>query len=311
MKTFLWIVVVANQLSLIAIGAVRFSQYSVSDFIFVKRLEKLTSEEVKLQKQIYKKLPEILVLQRIELIILGTTLVTLLVSIASSLLGIFYSLLSFGAIYLLSKVAFVQNKSKELFDRSLDVILKVVRALQPLFKLLHVGQRPQLQHISSSDEFKDTLRRLPSTVLSTHQRQKLETVLASEHKTIKECMTQRKQVTAVEPSATLGPIILSDLQKTGHGYFPVLASGGDVEGILRLADVSDIAAAKKRSTVSELLSPHMTWVDESASLEDAIKLFLSEKQYILLVNNELNEWSGIITVADLIKHTIGIHQASL
>ena len=185
MKTFLWIVVVANQLSLIAIGAVRFSQYSVSDFIFVKRLEKLTSEEVKLQKQIYKKLPEILVLQRIELIILGTTLVTLLVSIASSLLGIFYSLLSFGAIYLLSKVAFVQNKSKELFDRSLDVILKVVRALQPLFKLLHVGQRPQLQHISSSDEFKDTLRRLPSTVLSTHQRQKLETVLASEHKTIK------------------------------------------------------------------------------------------------------------------------------
>ena len=111
MKTFLWIVVVANQLSLIAIGAVRFSQYSVSDFIFVKRLEKLTSEEVKLQKQIYKKLPEILVLQRIELIILGTTLVTLLVSIASSLLGIFYSLLSFGAIYLLSKVAFVQNKS--------------------------------------------------------------------------------------------------------------------------------------------------------------------------------------------------------
>ena len=123
MKTFLWIVVVANQLSLIAIGAVRFSQYSVSDFIFVKRLEKLTSEEVKLQKQIYKKLPEILVLQRIELIILGTTLVTLLVSIASSLLGIFYSLLSFGAIYLLSKVAFVQNKSKELFDRSLDVIL--------------------------------------------------------------------------------------------------------------------------------------------------------------------------------------------
>ena len=60
-------------------------------------------------------------------------------------------------------------------------------------------------------------------------------------------------MTAVEPSATLGPIVLSDLQKTGHGYFPVLASGGDVEGILRLADVSDIAAAKKRSTVSELL----------------------------------------------------------
>ena len=311
MKTFLWIVVVANQLSLIAIGAVRFSQYSVSDFIFAKRLEKLSSEEAKIQKQLYKKLPEILVFQRIELIILGTTLITLLISLSSPLLGTFYSLLSFCVIYLITKVEFVQKKSKELFERSLDVIFKIIRVLQPLFKLLHIGQRPQLLHISSYDEFKDTLRRLPSTILSTHQRQKLETVLASEHKTIKECMTKREQVTAVEPTATLGPIVLSDLQKTGHGYFPVLASGGDVEGILRLADVSDIASAKKRSTVSELLSPHMTWVDESASLEDAIKLFLSEKQYILLVNNELNEWSGIVTVADLIKHTIGIHQASL
>lgn len=307
MEALLWVVVAFNQLFLLMIGAMQFSQYNVSDFVFTRRLADLSKSEADTQKKVYKKLPEILALQRIELVIAATTLCALLTYLTSLPLGIIYSLISFAVLRVLTRLSFIQDKASQLFFGSTDLIFNVIAVLYPIFKLLGMNTHSPFQHIESHDEFKDMLRRLPSTVVSSNQRQKLETVLASEEKTVKYCMTPKKQVTAVEPHATLGPIVLSDLQKTGHGYFPVVTKKGDVEGILRLSDVSDIASAKKRSSVSEFLSPHIAWVNQSASLEKALQLFLSEKQYIVFTYDETNEWTGIITAADLIKNTIGLH----
>jgi len=119
-------------------------------------------------------------------------------------------------------------------------------------------------------------------------------------------MTHKKRVVMVEPSATLGPIVLSDLQKSGHGYFPVATKKGEPEGILTLSDVSDIQLAKQRSSVRDIMSQHIAWVEESTSLYELAGAILQEKQYLILVRNLEGEFSGVVTMADLMKHLLGI-----
>lgn len=308
MKTLLWVVVVFNQLALLIIGAMQFSRYSVNEFAFNRHLSEMEKHETQLHRRIYKKLSYIIALQSAQLIVFSTTLIVLMVVLVGPLLGIVYSLISFTVLWQFSRIGPIRKQAEKLFMNTVDVRFAVISYLEPVFRILGIFSRPQTQLISSFSEFKDTLRRLPSTVLSPEQRQKLETVISSENKTVKDCMTAKKQVSTVKPSATLGPVILSDLQKTGHGYFPVVTKKGDVEGILRLSDISDITAAKKHSAVNEFITPHITWLEESATLKEAMQLFLDEKQYIILVHGETGQWSGIITIADLLKHAIGFHQ---
>ena len=114
----------------------------------------------------------------------------------------------------------------------------------------------------------------------------------------------------VEPGAALGPIVLSDLQKSGHGHFPVMTKKGEPEGVLVLSDVSDIESAKKRLVVRDIMSSHISWVDEEYSLASLMQEFLENKQYIIFVNNSDDLFTGIITVADLLKHSIGVVKES-
>lgn len=305
MKTFMWFIVVIDQVALVLIGGMHFNRYRVSDYRFSQQLSTLDKSQAKLQRHIFKKLPEILVLQQLASIICRTILATLFSLLFGFTLGLAYSLISFLIISQVVRLNYVQKKSEQLFMYSTNLVFKKIKLLSPLFSLLGFAKGVMASQISSYDEFKDTLRRLPNAALSVDRRQKLETVLDSEELSVGQCMTAKKDVATVQSSATLGPITLSDLQKTSHGYFPVVSKENDIEGILRLGDISDISSAKKASKVSELLSHHISWIDESASLHEAAELFLDEKQYIIMVNDDSNEWSGILTMADLLKHTIG------
>ena len=81
---------------------------------------------------------------------------------------------------------------------------------------------------------------------------------------------------------------------------------GEPEGILKLSDISDLQTAKQRSQVREQMSSHLSWVEESTSLYELAAAILQEKQYLVLVRNENAEFSGIVTIADLMKHLVGI-----
>lgn len=54
------------------------------------------------------------------------------------------------------------------------------------------------------------------------------------------------------------------------------------------------------------MSMNIAWVEEDASLFELAKAFLEEKQYIALVKNQEGECSGLVTIADLMKHLLGI-----
>ncbi len=306
MRTFLWIVLACNQLGLLLIGAVKLNQFEMSEFAFKEALTHQSGHQAKLHRALHRLLPKVRLLQLTKITVLLITSAVLFSHLNQPVLGLVYTLLSCLVIIMLSRILFIQNQATRLFEYSLELLLKVTELLQPLWVLTGVPKRRELLQPHSLAEFTDQLRRLPSTVVSPVQRQRLETLLESDTKEVKDIMTPKKRVIMVEPSATLGPIVLSDLQKSGHGYFPVATKKGEPEGVLTLSDVSDLQLAKQRPLVRDFMSAHVVWVEEVSSLSGLTQSFLQEKQYLVFVRNQEGELSGVVTIADLMKHLVGI-----
>lgn len=306
MRTLLWIVVTVDQLFLLLIGAVQLRHYELSEFSFRAQLAHKTDETSKLRRRLHKLLPKVQLLQRAELVVAATVLVALLTLLQRPIYGMAWTLLSFLVISLLCRLSMVQNLAERLFESSLGSVLKIAEILSPLWSLIGLPPRQTNYQPQSTEEFTDQLQRLPSTILDPLQRQRIETLLAADVKTVHAIMTPKKRVVMVEPSATIGPVVLSDLQKSGHGYFPVATKKGQPEGVLTLADVAELETAKQRAVVRDLMSTQLAWIEEGSSLFQLAQLFLQEKQYLILVKNLEDEFIGIVTIADLMKHLVGI-----
>lgn len=306
MRTFLWAALTIDQLALLLVASLKLQQFELSEFAFRQQLEHHSGTQARLRKALYKQLPQVKALVAVKLALLLVVGASLFSVLTQPALGIVYALLSLLIISALRRVGLVQQLAEKAFFATLEYSLKAANILSPLWSITGLPPKREVVLAGSLEEFNDQLRRLPSTVLPPQQRQRLESVLAAEDKTVKEIMTPKKRVVTVEPSATLGPVVLADLQKSGHGYFPVATKKGEPEGILALGDLTDIQLAKQRSQVRELMSSHIAWIEEDVSLYELTEVFLKEKQYIILVRNPEGEFSGVVTVADLMKHLLGV-----
>ena len=56
----------------------------------------------------------------------------------------------------------------------------------------------------------------------------------------------------------------------------------------------------------DIMSSQLIWVEEETSLAELIQAFLQEKQYLMLVRNLDGDFTGIVTIADLMKQLIGV-----
>lgn len=284
--------------------ALDLNRYRLSAFELRTQLAHRSDQKSRLLRQINKYISEIATLRTIDTTSLLIVLAGLLAYLEQSLVGIPYALGAAMLAWLIARIPFMRDISAVIFERHAIFICQLAQRGGPILRFI---QRPSVPQLAGSKaELLDSIQTMPSTVLLPIERQRLELVLQAEEKTVQSIMTPKKRVVMVEPSATLGPIVLSDLQKSGHGYFPVATKKGEPEGILTLSDVADIQQAKQRSSVRELMSSHVAWVEENTSLYGLAEAFLDEKQYIILVRNLEGEFSGIVTIADLMKHVLGV-----
>ncbi len=317
MRTLLWVVIVTDYTFLLMIGSVRLRQYEMSDFELKQMLIDASSSDSttstrSLQansrqlKRLHNLLPKVRLLQHVELVVAGSLSVILASYLLGPISAFFTSLLIFMLITAISRLKFVQYQAIKLFESTLDVVLATVEWLSPLWAVLGVPAKTSTFQPSSTIELMDQISKLPASVVDSNQKNRLVRVIESETKVVKDIMTARRKVVSVKPSAILGPVVLSDLQKSGHGFFPVVDKGAEPEGILDISDISDIQSAKQQGRVRDIMSTQLIWVEEDTSLSELIQAFLSEKQYLMLVRNLDGDFTGIVTIADLMKQLIGV-----
>lgn len=299
-------VLLLDQILLLILLGLKFERYEMSDFAFRRYIEDFSGEPAKLQRKLHKMLGEVRLFWQVKIVGCFVVSVTLFTHLNYPVMGVIYSLIALLIIIVVSRTKAVQQIAAKSFQSGLSLILQVTSYLKPLWVIIGVASHKKTTQPLSHDEFIHQIQGLPSTVLSPLQRQRVETVLASDEKTVKDIMTPRRRVASVTPGTIIGPILLSDLEKTGHGYFPVATKKGKPEGILILSELTNIQQAKQGRVVRDLMSPHISWVDQQSSLYELVHILLEEKQYMLLVRDVEGEYVGVVTVADIVRHTLGI-----
>lgn len=308
MRTLLWVVVILDCIFILLIAGVRLKKYATSKYALLTELQNSDPRYIVLRKRLHSNLGHVMALQKVELIIAGVVLVSLLTYLNGVGKGILYSLAALLAIAVTARLAFVVERAGKLFESTLDIILKTTTALRPLWVLLGIKNSSQFSVPHSEEEFADMITTLPSHALTSEQKERIISALQSYSKKVSSIMTHKNKIVTVKPSAVLGPILLSDLQKSSHGYFPVMVKNGVPEGILQLSHLTDMQQMKTRKTVADVMQPNIVWAEEDMSVGELIQLFLQEKQYIICVRNLSGDFIGVVTIADIMKHSLAIEK---
>lgn len=304
MRTFLWVVLVFDQLFLLVVGATDLAKYDLTDFQIKEQLEGRQDPKSTLLRKLHKNLPLVKRQQQLELTLafaIGITFFTQLINPAG--VGLLWAFASLLTILIIKRMKLLQKYAYQLFEYSLELIIKVANWFKPLWWLIGLPPKTKLMMPQSEDELKDVISR--TSAVSVEERERLASVLEADDKVAKDIMTKASNVKHVTPNSTLGPVVLADLEKSGHRYFPVQDTKDGVIGMLNLRVISDIGSAKGLGKVSDIMEEDVVWVPDDLPVFEVAEMFLNAKQYVLLVQNEDHEFVGIVTVADLLKHTIG------
>lgn len=122
-------------------------------------------------------------------------------------------------------------------------------------------------------------------------------------KLVLDVLVPKRAVVSVSAAETIGPKLMDELHKSGHSRFPVYEAKRDnIVGILYLRD---LIATKKTGNVSDIMKRRVTYVHEDFTLYQTLQAFIKTKQHLFLVVNGFEEFSGIITIEDVIEQMVG------
>jgi len=122
-------------------------------------------------------------------------------------------------------------------------------------------------------------------------------------KKVLDVMTPKRKVYGVSIEDTLGPIVLSELHKTKHSYFPVY--DGKEENIIGVLSIVSLTGIKRSVSVSEAMSPVVYYINEEQTLGQVLRVVNRTAQELFVVINSDQEYTGIVTAREVLKELVG------
>ncbi len=124
-------------------------------------------------------------------------------------------------------------------------------------------------------------------------------------KTIRQIMTPRSMVTAIEQDRVLDGKTMEELRLTGYSRFPVYDESLDhVTGLLYAQQLIDPAMRGK--LVEKVKAGEVFFVNEDAKLDQALNAFIKTKNHLFMVVNQFSEFVGVISIEDVIEEILGV-----
>lgn len=121
---------------------------------------------------------------------------------------------------------------------------------------------------------------------------------------VREVMTPRPVITAIDKSEVLSPVVLKELHESGHSRVPVF--DGDVSKIVGILYLRDLIDAKKHSKTAEsAMDKEVFFVNENQALDHVLNAFIRTKRHLFIAVDEFSEVSGLITIEDIIEEIMG------
>lgn len=115
-------------------------------------------------------------------------------------------------------------------------------------------------------------------------------------------MTPLSVVKMVEEDEVLTPVMLDELHDSGFSRFPVRGKNDHFVGTLYFKDAVNMQTSH---TVKNIMRKDVFYVNESASLDQALKAFLKTQHHLFLVVNEYEDVVGVLSIEDVLERIIG------
>ena len=120
---------------------------------------------------------------------------------------------------------------------------------------------------------------------------------------IREVMTPKRVVKTVKQDESIGPILMTELHKSGFSRFPVYDEKS--EHIVGTLYMHDLVNAKEGGSVKDHMKRAVYYVNEEKKLDHALQAFLRTKHHLFIVVNSFEEIVGIITIEDVVEQVLG------
>lgn len=200
-------------------------------------------------------------------------------------------------LWLASKVAPALDKVMQYLHPYLDRIVSFVGRHRPVS--LHTGlyDKEDLLQLFERQKVQSD-NRVDAATLEI-----VEHALRFSDKKVSDILTPRRVVRAVSATDTIGPVLMTDLHKSGFSRFPVYEDNQDnIVGVLYLRD---LVRAKAGGTVHKLMSKTVCYVHEDQPLTEALQAILRTHQQLFVVVNSFEEYVGIVTIEDIMEEIVG------
>ena len=126
------------------------------------------------------------------------------------------------------------------------------------------------------------------------------------HRTAREVMRPRNEITAFDTTATLADCVAL-AEKTRYSRFPI-CENGDLDRTLGVIHIKDLYALRARAkTAAELLplARKLFYIPETASLDRLLRRFLDRKSHFAVVVDEFGGTVGIVTLENAMEALVG------
>lgn len=233
--------------------------------------------------------------------------VLLLVAALGWIVGVALAVAGVLGYVAIAHVPSVRTRSQRLYDKYELQLLQFIDQHSRWFTYVRgvAMSLPQPEaKIDSREEFLHVVAR-SGTLLTTQERQLIESGLGFNEKTVNSIMTPRSVIDSIPKDELLGPLILDELHKTGHSRFPV--TDGDIDhvvGVLHLRDMVLLQSKRSVKALTAMKTP-VYYIKETQTLQQALGAFLKTHHLLFVVVNEYRETVGIITLEDVIEALLG------
>jgi CBS domain containing-hemolysin-like protein len=187
------------------------------------------------------------------------------------------------------------------------------RISYPFIWLLHWSSQKIVQQLgiavdgSQSGQSEEELRVvLAAAQGSADRRNLILNALDLRHRTAREVMRPRNEITAFDSAAPIADCIAL-AEKTRYSRFPI-CDDGDLDKARGVIHIKDLYALRdKARTAADLLpvARKLICVPESARLEKLLQRFLEKKSHFALVVDEFGGTLGVITLENAIEALVG------
>ncbi len=166
---------------------------------------------------------------------------------------------------------------------------------------------PDGPEVHSVEELVDIIsnrRTRKETKLDAQQISVIQGALGFGTMAIREIMTPRSVITAIDQKTELNTGQLKKLHDSGHSRFPVFEESIDhIVSILYLHDL--VSLRQEHITARQAAKGKVYYVNEDENLEHVLNAFIKTRHHLFIVVNEFEEVVGLVTIEDVLEQILG------